>query len=350
MLDDELETSPDHEAPNYFAAREYMRRGDILGAFEALRTRGCIRETPIEGIDRAIAWDYASRHEKGLAANRAGDTYSATVLCPNESDLDRVTSAIRSELKRREVLSDTGVVCERIPNPKSSVAQIGNYSIHEPGQFMKAYCRTDDFFLAFKNTFDENPPISFVRLSLGNVTPSWPDIDQTTRRGTNPIEFCIGDRVCWEPNGTDFIPNFRDSTYRVTHVGNNYIDITPEQPVDHLEDFPVCFRSGFLTHAYCHTPDSIRGKSFNCVFNYHSGQIDNPLLMEQLRKAVHASREECYTFTPDAKELQQAVIDMSRQQAATRLQCERHAIDQASLRDLSLDNNFFNRGAFNHER
>jgi hypothetical protein len=130
-------------------------------------------------------------------------------------------------------------------------------------------------------------------------------------------------------------------TFRVTDVDHNSIEITPEWTHEMLEDFPVPFRQGFLSHAYCNTPDSIKGKSFNCLFNYQGSSTESPVLTDQFRIAVEAASDECYTFTHDVSGLQNAVINTTRQRSDMRLQAERHAVDQASLRSLSLDNNFF---------
>lgn len=370
MLDDDLPplknagnlfADPD-ERP-YFHARDCLKRGNLIGAFEALHVRGRIRETTFDDIDRVLARDYASAHEKGLAEEAAGWSYTATVICSVSFDCERITEAIRYELKVRDILSKDGVLCDRFQPYEMNIDQKADPFCYVKSLLIRPHISSDGFLEGNLYSITDITKDGHVELSNGGRLPlNRPETFDVYRRLPNDLEFCVGDRVRWSEGGHPTRTVANSVTYRVSAIENNAVHIKPEPhfsdaqheslPIERASELVVPSSGGCLTHAYCQTADT-PVREVNCVYNFQAWYNSGPRVADQFRIALTAARDDCYTYTKNVDELRNAVVNASRQHSAIRMLREQQAIERAaSLADqrtaleapsLRLDQHSFTR-------
>jgi hypothetical protein len=353
MLDDDLtqlkntgNKSVDPDDRPYFHARECMKRGDIIGAFEALHVRGRIREMAFDEIDRVLASDYASAHELGLAEEQAGRSYTATVICPKWFDTDRITEAIRTELKRRDILSRNGFLCDRFQPVNEGIHQRTDPSYFEEGLYVRPNTSSERFLEGKLYRVEDVSSDGIVALSNYGCLPlNRPETFEVYRRVPDDVEFCVGDRVKW----ADFVHRSRPETigvtYRVTGINDLHVHITAERHVNTAERENLSVErggglvvpsGGSLMHAYCQTFDT-PAHEVNCVFNHQVWNYIGERLVdlrvgEQFRMALQAARNDCYIYTTKTvAELRDEVVDSFSHPSVVRMSMERQAIERAAL-------------------
>ena len=112
-----------------------ISEGEVLEGYETLDAMGCIKLLPVWDSYAPVAKDYADKWER--AADRDKEK-AVLIVCPTHAEGQKITDAVRTELKARGVLAGEDRECKRLTSLQWTEAQRGdlaNYSGEEVVQF-----------------------------------------------------------------------------------------------------------------------------------------------------------------------------------------------------------------------
>jgi len=299
-------------------------RSDPTAGFEKLETMGVVHE--VDWTDRAqfVAAAYADSDSKGQ---------KALVVCPTHEEIDRVTEAIRLDLKHARKLREA-VQLRRDVSLNWTTAQKSNSRNYHTGQFLGFHKNVSG--IRKHETvevagIDENRIL--VRTESGALRTLTKKqakaFDVLERRA---IEVAVGDKLL-------LTANRRDATLRTTNGEIVTVSGLDGNGRIHLEDgrvLPSNFKQ--FTHGYAVTAHRSQGKSVDAVIISADG-----MRKELFYVAASRGREQISVITSDKQRLRETIAQAAARKSASELaRQQRHGLHQAMSRGRALARKLLN--------
>lgn len=300
----------------YKSAVEHLSRGDADKGFNALHKLGCIREMDEAESHRNIASDFVAAVTRGK---------SALVVSPTHAEGDRVTIAVRDELKRRGKLKGDGRRFDRLEDIRLTEEERRRADMYEKGWVVQFHQNVAGFKAGQKYTVMGHTPDGGVMLDNVRMLPF--DLAakfNVFRRHEQATEICIGDSIRITANGKT-LGNWKSEVPAARpHALNNGAihkvkGFTANGDIILAKGWRVSRDFGHFTHGYCTTSHASQGKTVDVVFIAQSANSFPATSAEQFYVSVSRGRQECVIYTDDAEGLQQRIRQTTERRAAVEL-------------------------------
>ncbi|MGL5095332.1 MAG: MobF family relaxase [Planctomycetia bacterium] len=302
----------------YKKAVEAVAAGDAAGGFDRLDRLGWVRE--ISDADeryRTLAKDYADAVEAGRRT---------LAVAPTHAEGDRVTTAVRDELRTRGLVGEDEVAVERLKSTgwttaertdplKYRVGQIVQFEQNAPGGFRRGERREvvgwDDGGNVLVRGRDEEP---------GDAKPL--PLDRAKHFGVyaaDVLPLSEGDWVRFTHNGE----SRKDDDGRTHRLNNGSLHqvegFTDEGHVRLANGWTVDRSYGHWTHGFTTTSHASQGKTVDEVFVAQSALSRGAGEERQFYVSASRGRERVRFYVDDKEEVRAAVEQERPRPTATEL-------------------------------
>ena len=273
----------------YREAVRDLAKGNALGGFEKLDRLGFVKELPEAERYKQLAKDYAD------AVSRRK---SALVVSPTHVEGEKVTVAIRDELKNQSNLSSDERSLLRLVNRQWTEAERGNAQSYRPGLVVQFHQNAPGFTRGQRVTVsDVNPANSvFVQDESGRrrVLP----LNQSSRfqvYDAQTLPLAPGDKIRITQNGFT-----ADGKHRLNNGALYQVKgFTPGGDIKLANGWVISKEYGNLAHGYCQTSHVAQSKTVDRVFVAQSAASQGASSAEQFYVSVSRAREAVTVYTDD---------------------------------------------------
>lgn len=299
----------------YKQAVTHLSQGDVSAALDQLDRLGWIKEITGDPGDRER--QLAAAYVAAVATTKKGRPLTALVVSPTHAEGQRITAAIRAELRRQNKLGAQERAFPRLDSRDFTKAQRADPAHHVAGDVVQFFQNAKGFTRGERVTvLDAGSDGVLVRTATG-ATKALPlaqaDRFQVFRAGT--LELAVGDRVRITNNGFT-----KDKAHRLDN-GSLHTVRGFSRSGDVLLDngFVVAKDYGHLNHGFVVTSHSSQGKTVDQVFVGQSAASAKAASREQLYVSVSRGRDKAVIYTDDKESLADAVRKSDEHLTATEL-------------------------------
>jgi hypothetical protein len=273
-------------------------RDDSQRGFERLEAMGAVRE---------VAW--TDRAQAVAAAFAESQSPKTLVVCATHDEIDHVTEAIRSDLKRKGELGN-GVVLTRYVSLNWTTAQKKNLRHFRPGQLLGFHREVKGIR---KHETVEVVKVASDRLTVRNQRGEQRALTGKQAKAFDvlervPIEVAAGDRLLLTANRRE--PGFPATNGEIVTVSR----VDADEQI-HLGDgrvLPSSFKQ--FAHGYAVTAHRSQGKSVDSVIISADG-----MQKELFYVASSRGREQILVITNDRERLRESVAQSTARKSASEL-------------------------------
>lgn len=298
----------------YKQAVEAISKGDIHGGFDRLEGLGAVVEMPDATRYQTLAGEYVQSVKAGK---------SALVVSPTHAEGQKVTDAIRADLRRNAMLEEKERSFLRLENLQLTEAERGDARHYQPGQVVQFVMNAQGGF-----SVGERLRVADVAGNRVNVT------DEAGRVRALPMEQAARFQVYQEGK----IDLAKGDTLRITQNGfcipkegqkkghrlNNgamygVAGFTRQGDIKLNNGWVVRKDYGNIAYGYAATSHGSQGKTVDRVFIAQSAASARASSREQFYVSVSRGRESVKIYTDDKQALKEAVTESTSRMSATEL-------------------------------
>jgi len=302
-------TSVERQKVNVYREAIQELRNDPASGFEKLESMGALREVGWAERAQAVAAAYTESKSNGQ---------KALVVCSTHDEIDRVTEAIRSDLKRTSNLGES-VPFTRDVSLNWTTAQKSNMRNYGPGQLL-------GFHKEVKG-IRKNETVEVIQVE-GNslkVRAARGEIRALTRKQAKAFDVLERRAIKIAPGDKLLITaNRREIAFRATNGEIVTVSKLDETGRIHLEDgrvLPSSFKQ--FTHGYAVTAHRSQGKSVDAVIISGDG-----MQKELFYVAASRGRESVLVITSDKERLRESIAQSTARKSASELARQRPGLRQ----------------------
>lgn len=293
-------TSVERQKVNVYRDAIQELRNDPASGFEKLEAMGAVREVGWTDRAQVVAAAYTESKSNGQ---------KALVVCPTHDEIDRVTEAIRSDLKRTGSLGE-GVSVTRDVSLNWTTVQKSNMRNYRPGQLL-------GFHKEVKG-IRKNETVEVIRVADNSLTVrnARGEIRALTRKQAKAfdalerrsIEIAPGDKLLLTANRRE--QDFRTTNGEIVTVSK--LDETRRICLEDGRVLPSTFKQ--FAHGYAVTAHRSQGKSIDAVIISGDG-----MQKELFYVAASRGRESVMVVTSDKERLRDSIAQSTARKSASEL-------------------------------
>ncbi|MCA9038408.1 MAG: AAA family ATPase, partial [Planctomycetaceae bacterium] len=277
----------------YRDAIHSMANGDVTGGYDQLDQLGWVHELEDEDRDIRIAADYVDAIQKGR---------SAMVLSPTHREADQLTSSIRSELRKRDLLS----------TQEHDIYQLQPMHLTEAERGDSAFIKPGDVIIFHQNAKGHRKG---ERMIVQDTLPH--EIGQLAGRysvyRTNQLKLAQGDRIRITSGGTT-----KDGLHKLNNGAIFDVkSISASGDLTLSNGWVVDRDFGHLAYGFVSTSHASQGRTVDDVFVAESAVSFGAASSEQFYVSASRGRKSCHVYTHSKTELRAAISESSRNSTAT---------------------------------
>ena len=311
----------------YRDAVQSLSGGDAAAGFEKLDALGAVVEAGNGGRYRLLARDYAGTLKAGK---------SALIVSPTHGEGERVTSAVRSELRLAGKLGNDERNITRLRNLSWTEAQRGQATNYAPGLVVQFQRNGKGFSIGDRLTVCavEHSGVTAERTDGARVVLPLDKADRFAVFGAESLAVATGDKLRVTQNG------FTDKKHRLNN-GSLYevAGFTRRGDIKLTNGWTVPKDFGHLAHGYCVTSHASQGATVDRVFIAQSAAALPASSKEQFYVSASRGRESVKIYTDDKAALRDAVGGSSVRLSAVELMRQGKAEKAHSLKQRALQVN-----------
>lgn len=290
----------------YREAVAQLAQGRAESGLEILDELGWIQELEGEAREKKIAQEFA---ESVRAEHQA-----PLVVSPTHAEGDRITAAIRQELKRCHLLPEEDRTFSRLVPLNLTQAERADPARYEPGDVIVFQQNAPGHRKGERFLVEDQPPAELLQHAARFQVYQRKD-----------LHLAVGDPVRFTSNATT-----KDGQHRLNNGAIHQIaGFTKEGDIRLENNWIVSRDHGFLAPGYVVTSHASQGKTYNKVLIAESSQSLPAASQEQLYVSVSRGRHQAIIFTDDKAALKEATSRSRTRIAASEL--VRQQIRQQSL-------------------
>lgn len=308
-------------------------RTRLESGIEALNRMGAIVEADNENRHRQIAQDYAS-----AVAERKRDGFkSALVVSPTHREADKVTQAIREELKTSGKLSGQEQNFTALRARNLTEAERGSAGSYHPGQVIQ--------FHQNAKGFKRGERVTVLRAGSAGVTVTRKDGGQGLIPFAESSKFQVyepesvalaeGDKLRITMNGFGRETRRGGLAAKKDRLNNGAVyevtGFTREGDIRLANGFIVPKDYGGISHGYVVTSHASQGKTVDKVLIALGSESFDAANREQFYVSVSRGREGVKLYTDDKAAMMEAVQGSSARLSASELMADTPLVDKAKL-------------------
>ncbi len=291
----------------YREAVGYLSEGRVVESLDVLDRLGWVREARGEDGHRLIAQEYAQtlRERK-----------SVLVVSPTHAEGERVTAAIRAELRAVNVLKGTPLRFTRLIALDLTTAERGDAARFEPGQIIQFHKSAPGFRADSRWTVTrvENGALRVTdAVGRAALLPLW-HADRFQVFQSAELWLQVGDRVRVTRNART-----RDGR----RIDNGTLGVvkrfTRSGEIELVSGAVISAGLGHLSHGYCVTSHTSQGRTVDRVLIAQGAESFAASSREQLYVSVSRGRERALLVTDDKAGLRRAAQRSDPRPAATEI-------------------------------
>lgn len=295
-----LDTIRRQRTPELKTAVEAISRGNVAEGLVIMGKAGKIREGNVEELNNELAKAYA---DKIAEVDETKRRKTALVISPTHAEGERVTEAIRTELKARKVIEKKEHRVKRTVNLSWTEKQRSNPASYEPGLLIQFKQNASGFRKS------ERARVTEVNTRGGKV-------EVLTNRGET-VELPLKEAARWQVYAVKNIPvsvgdslkiteNGYEETGRFRVTNGDLVRVkgfTKEGGIIMHNDRVLPPDFGHLTHGYVITADSAQSKTVDAVYLAIGEESLSAMDMRRFYVMLSRAREDAYIYTEDEREL-----------------------------------------------
>ena len=308
-----------------------LSRGDTGRALQRLEALGWIREIEDGGErERQLAADYLAAIAQ---RKRNGQHKTALVVSPTHAEGERITAAIRDELKRRGTLAGEERALTRLDRLDLSAAERGDAARYAEGEVIQFYQNAPGFRRGERATVVGRDELGHVCVASASGKVRSLRLDQADKFQVfrqQTLKLAAGDRLRVTGNGCDKSGQHRLNNGALYTVAG----FTPEGDVLLANGWVVPASYGHLAQGYVITSQASQSKTVDRVLGGMSARSFAAMLREGLLVTVSRGRDQATLYTDDLEGLRAAVCRSEERLTATELLKERRALEAEHVRHM----------------
>lgn len=302
----------------YRSAVTALSQGDTSQGFEGLHRIGAIREMSEEEAHHAVAWSYANV-EQTNQSRKPKQQKSVIAVSPTNDERGLVSEAIRSEMKRRDLLGKEGRSIDRLRPIHFTQAERELASSYEKGMVIRFHRNAGDFKAGQRVRVLGHDPFGNV-LASGSETliGALP----LKRAGSfsvferDELEVCPGETIRITGNGKT-----ADGKHSLSNGVRYLVDgFTLGGDLKLSNGWVVDKHFGHVDHGYCVTSHASQGKTVDTVLISATSRSFAAVNAEQFYVSASRGRDDCQIYTDDLESLRERVTESSVKQNGVELQ------------------------------
>lgn len=275
---------------------EAMSEGDMAAGFATLEKSKRIHEGTIAKNSNAIAQSYA---DKVSEKTRLGRQKTALVISPTHAEGEKVTEAIRAELRARKIIGQKEHLVTRTINLSWTEKQKEVAANYELGLVVQFKQNSRGFRKSERvrvSDVDARAGRVIVKTNAGEVVDL--PLEEAAKwqvYAMRELPVAVGDHIKITENGYD-----KSEKYRMTNGDLLRVDGFTNEGEIILSSKRVLPRDfGHLTHGYVITADSAQAKTVDAVYLSVSSDSFGATDMRRIYVMVSRAREEAHIYTDD---------------------------------------------------
>lgn len=280
----------------YRDAVQDLSKGDAGAGFDKLDALGAVVE--IAGDDRykTLARDYAETVKSGK---------SALIVSPTHNEGDKVTAAVRSELKDAGKLGNNEKEFIRLRNLSWTEAERGDAKNYAAGLVVQFTRNAKGFKIGERlevTGISEKGDVMAQTIEGGQVTVPIKDAARFSVFARESLAVAAGEKLRITQNG------FTDKKNRLNNGSVYDVEgFTRKGDIKLTNGWTVPKDFGHIAHGYCLTSHASQGATVDRVFIAQSGASLRAASKEQFYVSASRGRESVKIFTDDKAALRDAV-------------------------------------------
>jgi conjugative relaxase-like TrwC/TraI family protein len=315
---------------DYRRAVTDIAEGDTLGSegrtrlqagMEQLDSMGAIVESQGDDRYQRVAHDYAAITSEN---KQGGGLKSALVVSPTHREADRVTDAIRNELKASGRLSRAEREFTALHPLKLTEAERMDFANYQPGEVIQFHQNAKGFNRR-EQVRVKSADVKGVRVLRANGKEAILPFTEASKfqvYRTEKLSIAEGDKLRITQNG--YVPETRPGMRGgKTRLNNGSIydvaGFTEAGDIKLSNGFVVPKNYGSLTHGYVVTSHASQGKTVDKVLVALGSESFAAANREQFYVSVSRGRESVKLYTDDKEAMMEAVQGSSARLSATEL-------------------------------
>lgn len=311
----------------YRDAVQSLSGGDAAAGFEKLDALGAVVEVPDAERYRLLARDYAETLKTGK---------SALIVSPTHGEGEKVTSAVRSELRTAGKLGKDEKNITRLRNLSWTQAQRTDAKNYAPGLVVQFQLNSKGFSMGDRLTVSgiENGGVMAEKADGSRVVLPLDKADRFAVFGAESLAVATGDKLRVTQNG------FTDEKHRLNN-GSLYevTGFTRKGDIKLSNGWTVPQGFGHLAYGYCVTSHASQGATVDRVFIAQSAASLPASSKEQFYVSASRGRESVKIYTDDKAALRDAVGGSSVRLSAVELMRQGKANKAQILKQRALQVN-----------
>lgn len=311
-----LEEIRRQKTPELRLAIEAISRGEITQAFSILERSGSIIEGDPETNYRKLAESYADKIEERSTDRRYK---TALVVSPTHREGEEITDAIRSELRKRDVLGSEERTFKRTANLSWTKEQRQNAASYEPGLLVQFKAHAPGFRASERvRVVDVNAREEqvMVRTNAGTTT------ELPLKHASRFQVYAVKDLAVSAGDRLRITENARDASGQHRLNNGDLVRVAGFSPVGEIKltngrTLPRDF--GHYNHGYVITADAAQSKTVDAVFAAVGQDSLSTTDLRRVYVMLSRAREEARIYTEDKNELRAAAQRETTRRSATEL-------------------------------
>ncbi|MEM9167050.1 MAG: MobF family relaxase [Planctomycetota bacterium] len=306
----ELSEIRQQHTPLYREAAERLSLGDTERGFDRLEQMGAVHEIADEDRPRKLAEAYVQSIESGQ---------STLVIAPTHAEGNRVTEAIREELKRSQKLGQTEHTVEKLESLNLTRAEKADPARYRHGdvlifsQNVSGGFRRGDRAEVIEHE-QGDPTLKRDRDGKEAPIPT-KAADRFEAYRNSSITLSPGDRVRITHNGKN-----RDGRHKVYNGADYQLDtVDADGTLTFKNGWKFDKRFGHVDYGYCMTSDAAQGRTVDHVIIAQSSESVGASSRQQFYTSVTRGRHRVSVFTDDKDRLRTSIARDASRMTATEL-------------------------------
>jgi conjugative relaxase-like TrwC/TraI family protein len=302
------------DVPRYKDAVDQLSRGNTEAALDQLEGLGWVREVAGQDRERQLAADYVQAVSQ---RKKNGEAKTALVISPTHAEGERITQAIREELKHRRKITGTDREVLRLMRTDLTEAQRGDAGFYAAGDRVQFFQNGKGFKRGERVTVVSADRSGVCVQTAAGETMVLP-LDQAARfqvfRPT-ALKLATGDRLRISNNGFT-----KDKGHRLDN-GSVYTvkGFTRSGDIQLDNGWVVARDYGHVAAGYVMTSHSSQSKTVDQVFIGQGSESTPASSREQIYVSVSRAREKAVLYTDSILGLRDAVKKSDERLTATEL-------------------------------
>ncbi|WP_269537012.1 MobF family relaxase [Cerasicoccus fimbriatus] len=314
-----LETIQRQKCKGLKAAVQSISDGDMKTGFQKLDTLDAIKELDDDDRYQQLAHDYADKSAEKIG--RHGK--DVLVISPTHSEGEKVTNAIRTELKARGKIRGEEREFKRLIDTGWTEEEKTVAAYYEPGMTVKFRQNLKDIKRG-KSYKVSHVDLEHKKVMLSDY-PGLPPLELPLHRAKHfgvyrktTIQIAKGDRIRVTGNG--YGKNAKGDKYRLNN--GDFKDVagfTADGDIKLKNGQEISKNYGHLSHGVCITADASQAKTVHTVMLAMSKESYGATDMRRAYVGLSRAKHEAYIYTDDKSRLLKAVQRDQDRRTATDL-------------------------------